>query len=89
MTIDLHLQVVGSVDTNDFEICGRKKLWLIYDTETWCLQIVIDETQETSSSRQRLGKQISATTDTQEILDECLGVFSIQSVQSGYKEEFS
>jgi hypothetical protein len=47
------------------------------------------EPEETSIDRQRFGTQVSAATDMQEV-DELLGtVFSIRSVQSGYKEEFS
>jgi hypothetical protein len=48
------------------------------------------EPGETSIAKQRLGKQVSATTDTQAKLEELFGTkFSIPSVQSGYKEEFS
>lgn len=48
------------------------------------------EPEETSIARQRLGKQISAGTDTQATIEELFGtMFSIRSVQSGYKEEFS
>jgi hypothetical protein len=48
------------------------------------------ETEETSISRQRLDKHVSAATDTQATIGELLGMmFSIRSVQSGYKEEFS
>jgi hypothetical protein len=48
------------------------------------------EPEETSTARQRFSKQVSAATDTQAIIKELLGMmFSIQSVQSGYKEEFS
>jgi hypothetical protein len=44
---------------------------------------------ETSVARQRLGKQVSAATDTQATIEELLGtMFCIRSVQSGYKEEF-
>jgi hypothetical protein len=49
----------------------------------------IVEPEETSTARQRLSKQVSAATDTQETTDELLGtVFSIRSVQTGYEEEF-
>jgi hypothetical protein len=48
------------------------------------------EPEDTSIARQRLNKQVSAATDTQATTDESLGtMFSIQSVQSGYKEELS
>jgi hypothetical protein len=41
-------------------------------------------------AKQRLGKQVSAATDTQAKIEELLGTMSsILSVQSGYKEEFS
>jgi hypothetical protein len=43
-----------------------------------------------SIARQRLSKQVSAAMDAQATVEELLGtMFSIQSVQSGYKEEFS
>jgi hypothetical protein len=46
--------------------------------------------EEASIARQRLGKQVPAATDTQAAIEEFLGkTFSLQSVQSGYKEEFS
>jgi hypothetical protein len=47
------------------------------------------ETEETSIARQRLGKYVSAATDTQATTDELLGMFPIRSMQNGYKEEFS
>jgi hypothetical protein len=48
------------------------------------------EPEVTSIARQRLGEQVSAATDTQATTEELLGtMFSIRSVQSGYKEEFS
>jgi hypothetical protein len=57
---------------------------------TWRLKAGIVEPEESSNSRQRLGKQVSATTDTQATIEESLGtMFSIRSVQSGYKEGFS
>jgi hypothetical protein len=41
-------------------------------------------------ARHRLGKQVSAATDTQAAIEELLGkMFSIRSVQSCYKKEFS
>jgi hypothetical protein len=56
----------------------------------------IVEPQETSIARQRLGKktqqqrlgkQTSAATDTQATMEKLLGrMFSVQSLQSGYKE---
>jgi hypothetical protein len=46
------------------------------------------EPEDTLITRQRLGKQVSEATDTQETIDEALGMmFSIRSVHSGYKEE--
>jgi hypothetical protein len=40
---------------------------------------------ETSIARERIGKQVSAATDT-ETIEELLGtMFSVRSVQSGYK----
>jgi hypothetical protein len=46
------------------------------------------EPEETSIARQRLGKQVSAATDTQATIEELLGtIFSLLPVQSGYKEE--
>jgi hypothetical protein len=48
------------------------------------------EPEETSIARQRLGKQVAAAMDTQVTIEELLGtMFSIRSLQSGYKEEFS
>jgi hypothetical protein len=48
------------------------------------------EPEETHIARQRLDKQISAATDTKATIEELLGMmFSIGSVPSGYKEEFS
>jgi hypothetical protein len=48
------------------------------------------EPEETDTARQQLGKQVSASTDTQATVEELLGtMFSIRSVQGGYKEEFS
>jgi hypothetical protein len=39
-----------------------------------------------SIDRQRLDKQVSAETDTQETIEELLGtMFSVRSVQNGYK----
>jgi hypothetical protein len=41
-------------------------------------------------SRQQLGKQVSVATDTQATREKLLGtMFSIRSVQIGYKEEFN
>jgi hypothetical protein len=46
--------------------------------------------EETFIVRQRLGKQVSAATDTQAPMQDLLGTtFSIRSVQSSYKKEFS
>jgi hypothetical protein len=57
---------------------------------TKCLKPRIVEREETSVARQRLGKQVFAATDTQASIEELLGtIFSIQAIQSGYKEEFS
>jgi hypothetical protein len=47
------------------------------------------EPEETSIARQRTGKEVSAATDTQKTTEELPGMFSIQSVQSGHKEDFS
>jgi hypothetical protein len=48
------------------------------------------EPKETFIAGQRLGKQDSAATDTQATIEELLGtMFSVRSVQCGYKEEFS
>jgi hypothetical protein len=47
------------------------------------------EPEETSIASQRLGKQVSSVTAIQPATEELLGtMFSVQSVQSGYKEEF-
>jgi hypothetical protein len=44
---------------------------------------------ETSITRQRLGKHVFAVTDTQATIEELLGtMFSIRSMQRGYKKEF-
>jgi hypothetical protein len=44
------------------------------------------ELEETSIARQRLGKEVSAATDTQGTIEELLGtIFSVWSMQSGYK----
>jgi hypothetical protein len=59
-------------------------------TVTQRLKAGIVEPEETSVDRQRLGKQASAATDTQASIEELLGtIFSIQAMQSVYKEEFS
>jgi hypothetical protein len=48
------------------------------------------EPEETSVARQRLGKQVYAAKNTQATIEELLGMmFSLRSVQSSYKEEFS
>jgi hypothetical protein len=48
------------------------------------------EPEETSIPKQRLGKQVSAATDTEAIIEKLLEtMFFIRSVQSDYKEEFS
>jgi hypothetical protein len=48
------------------------------------------EPVETSIARQRFGKQVSVATDKRKTIEELLGtMFSIRSVQSGFKEEFS
>jgi hypothetical protein len=48
------------------------------------------EPEETSITRQRLGKHVSAATETQATSEELLGtMFSVRSVQNGYKEDFS
>jgi hypothetical protein len=70
---------------------GNIVLWLIMDTGgichaivTWRLKVGIVEQEETSTARQRLGKQVSAAMDTQVIIENLLGMmFSIQSVHSG------
>jgi hypothetical protein len=60
-----------------------------YNTVTWCLKAGIVE-PEMSIVTQRLGKHVSAATDTQETIEELLGtMFSFRSVPSGSKEEFS
>jgi hypothetical protein len=44
--------------------------------------------EDTSIASKRCGKEVSAATDTQATTEEFLGtMFSIRSVQSGYKEE--
>jgi hypothetical protein len=49
----------------------------------------IVEQEDASIAKQRLGKQVSAATDTQDTREELLGtMFSIRCAQSGYKEEF-
>jgi hypothetical protein len=63
---------------------------LFNNIATWHMKARIVEPEETSIPTQRLGKQVSATTDTQATIKELLGtIFSIRTVQSGYKEEFS
>jgi hypothetical protein len=47
------------------------------------------EQEDILIARQRLSKQVSAATDTQEIQEMFGTIFSVRSVQSGYKEEFS
>jgi hypothetical protein len=43
-----------------------------------------------SIAKQRLDKQVSAAKDTQATTEELMEVmFSVRSMQSGYKEEFS
>jgi hypothetical protein len=57
---------------------------------TWRLKAGIVEPEKTSITRQRLGKQVPAATDTQATAEELLEMmFPIRSVQSGYKEELS
>jgi hypothetical protein len=42
--------------------------------------------EETSIARQRLGKQVTAATDTQATIEELWGtMFSVRFLQSGYK----
>jgi hypothetical protein len=54
------------------------------------LKAGILEPEETSTATHRLGKEVSAATDTQATIENLLEtVFSIWSLQSGYKEEFS
>jgi hypothetical protein len=53
-------------------------------------EAAIVEPAETCITMQQLGKQVFALTDTQTTIEELLGtMFSIRSVQSAYKEEFS
>jgi hypothetical protein len=64
------------------------------DNEKKCtecsLKAGIAETEEMYIARQRLGRQVTAATNTQATTDELLGtIFSVQAVQSGYKEELS
>jgi hypothetical protein len=48
------------------------------------------EAEETSIARQRLGEQVSASTDTQKTVEELFKtMFPIRPVQGVYKEEFS
>jgi hypothetical protein len=48
------------------------------------------EPEDTIIRKQRLGKQVSAATDTQATIEELLGtMFYIRSVQSGGEEEFT
>jgi hypothetical protein len=48
------------------------------------------EPEGMSIARQRLCKQVSTATDMQATLEKLFGImFSIPSMQSGYKEEFS
>jgi hypothetical protein len=48
------------------------------------------EPEDTSAARQQFGKQVSAATDTEAMREELLGtMFSMRSMQNGYKEEFS
>jgi hypothetical protein len=58
-------------------------------TVTWRLKAGIVQPEESSIAIQRLGKQVSAATDTQATIEELLRTtFSVRSVQSGYKEDF-
>jgi hypothetical protein len=69
------------------------RLWAIQDEEphggsnvTRCLKARIVEPEEMSFSRQRLGKQVSAATDTQATKEELLGtMFSVRSMRSSNK----
>jgi hypothetical protein len=57
---------------------------------TWRLKAGIVGTEETYIARQRLGKRVSAATETQATIEELLKtILSIRSVHIGYKEEFS
>jgi hypothetical protein len=57
---------------------------------TWRLKAGTVEPEEIFIARQRLRKQVSAATNTQITVEKLLGtMFSVRSVQSGYKKEFS
>jgi hypothetical protein len=54
------------------------------------LKTEIVEPEETPVAGQRLGKQVSAATDTRAIIEELLGtMFSVRPVQNGYKKRCS
>jgi hypothetical protein len=54
------------------------------------LKAGIVEPEEKSIAKQRLGKQVSTSTDTQATIEKLLGtVFPIRPAQNGHKEEFS
>jgi hypothetical protein len=74
----------------EFCICVYVCVYVYIYIVTWRLKAAIEEPDETSIARQRLGKQVSAATDTQETLEELLGtMFYIRCVQSGCREEFT
>jgi hypothetical protein len=55
---------------------------------TWRLKAGIGEPEETSIARQRLGKQVSAATDTKATIEELLGtLLSIPSEQETASED--
>jgi hypothetical protein len=80
-----------SIQVNLCWNCIHRSCWLAWiHIVTWRLKAGIVEPEETSSARQKLGTQVSVATDTQALIEELSGMmFSIRSVQSGYKEEFS
>jgi hypothetical protein len=68
----------------------RNRFFIIINIVAESLKAGIVELEETFIARQWLSKQVSASINTQATVEELMGtMFSIQSVQSGYKEEFS
>jgi hypothetical protein len=64
----------------------QRELKEINVTVTWRLKAGTVQPEEMSTARQRLGKQVSVTMGMQATIEELLGImFSIRSVQSGYK----
>jgi hypothetical protein len=81
----------SAADTEDtFEAPIQRSSSHLIHIVIWRLKVGTVEPEETYIAKQRFGKQFSAATDMQATIEELLGtMFSIRSVQSGYKEKFS